>query len=59
MLMKSMAEKKFKYGPLPIPVITGEAARKFLEEDAKPLTEKQKELLKEADRVYRTIKRKE
>jgi hypothetical protein len=47
--------QNFKYGPKPVPTLTGEAAKQFLEQDAKPLTEKEEALLVEGKCVYETI----
>ena len=49
-------QKEIKYDEnmaLPgVPVLTGEDARRFEEYDKRPLTEKEKALLKEADEFY-------
>jgi hypothetical protein len=58
MRSRGMAGKVFKHAPEPIPVLTGKAAREFEKQIRKPPTEKQKQLMKEADEAYRLIKRK-
>ena len=42
--------------PKPIPDITGEDAKNFLEEDAKPLPRRQKAYIKHCKEVYETLK---
>ena len=49
--------KRFKHAPEPVPTLTGKAAKQFLKQIEQPPTEKQKQIWKEADEVYRKIKR--
>lgn len=39
--------------PEPIPVLKGKAAKEFISQDKKPLTEKQRKFLAEAVELYR------
>ena len=49
--------KDFKYGPRPIPTLTGKDAEEFERQNARPLTKKQKARLKEASKVYEAIQK--
>ena len=48
--------KKFKYAPKPIPPLTEEQWKVLEKSMNRPMTEKEKEMWRRAEEVYRSIK---